>query len=924
MLTQMIFSRLSLRLVITTVFAILLTVLAGLTWFLTFHNSQLYIRDLADQIGRQSMLNIRRDLEDYISAPRIVNEINASSFEEQNPKASNQLTMIREFIAEVKAHPSTISVAYANKYGEYLGVTRGVIGVPLSLGICDQTTSHFLEAYRIDETGRRQDRVARSETPFDPRLRPWYTAAEASAVTTWTPIYLWVTGDAGLDAVTPIRDRAGTLLGVLDTSLTLSGIGSFLQSVRATAHSEAFILEKSGALVAASSIVKPYRLSGNQLQRETVEEIEDPDIRTSAQEVIRAFAASDHGDGERKIAFIVGGVRRELRFAPFRNGNGLDWLIAEVIPESDFAQSIYQDMRSTVVFVVLFLLFSMGVALLLARQIGRPLRLLSEMARNFAKGRFDHPILAGGTNEVGQLTASFNIMSEELRASFGSLAASEVRYRTLFEGMPVGLFRTDGSGGIEQANSRLRAMFGFSDRDSLSEVNAFSLLNNPEDRQRLRDAVGKDGQIQDTDVQMVRDDGGTFWARVHVRVLRDSPDGQIHYEGSMVDVTERKRLEEQLRQSQKMEAIGQLAGGVAHDFNNVLADTMMNLDLLEENPHLDREAHEVVKELKADAERAASLTRQLLIFGRRSLLDIRVLNLNDVVANSLKILSRLLGEHVTLVFEQKGSLPTVEADAGMLELVLLNLAVNARDAMPRGGRITLATETVEIDPERAAAIAHRRTGQFVCLSVSDTGCGMEESTLRQIFEPFFTTKAVGKGTGLGLSTVHGIVAQHRGWIEAESHVGEGTIFRIYLPASDKAAVNKAAAESTVIPKGRETILLVEDDASVRRLVAKASRALGYQVLEASNGQEAITLWRDHSRRIDLLLTDMVMPEGMTGLELAQRVRKEKPDLKIIVSSGYSAEVNQSGKPTAEGIVYLPKPFKMSALGTILRECLDAK
>ncbi len=396
--------------------------------------------------------------------------------------------------------------------------------------------------------------------------------------------------------------------------------------------------------------------------------------------------------------------------------------------------------------------------------------------------------------------------------------------------------------------------------------------------------------------------------------------------GSMVEIGDRKRLEEKLRESKKMEAIGQLAGGVAHDFNNILAATMMNLGLLLENPNLDRKTEHALKELVVDAQRAASLTRQLLMFSRRTVMEVTVLDLNDAVANMLKMLRRLIGEHIKLLYEPGSDLPLVEGDAGMLGQVLMNLTVNARDALPKGGRITIATKVVEVDEERARVGLDRRPGRFVCLSVADTGSGMDEATRQRIFEPFFTTKDVGQGTGLGLATVHGIVAQHRGWIEVESEVGQGTLFRVLLPASTRTATElEETGEITVAQAtGHETILLVEDDSSVRSIVAQVLTVLGYRVVEAINGQDAVQVWQEQGRKIDLLFSDMVMPEGMTGLELAEKLRNEKPDLKIIISSGYSADLLQEGGRTAEGVVYLPKPYQTSVLGQVVRDCLDRK
>ena len=366
-----------------------------------------------------------------------MNEINASPFEEGDRAALTREAMTHRFIAWLTRFPSIVSIAFADQEGNYLGVSRGVGGVPLSLGIASQSTKGFLEGYAIDPSGERLGRFARSRAPFDPRLRPWYFAALASNAPSWTPVYLWVTGDAGLDAVLPIHGANGILRGVLDTSLTLSGIGSFLQSIRATAHSQSFILERSGALVAASTVSAPAAPPGGELLRIAGTQSGDPIIRASSREIARALSVPHGLDEERQFTFIAAGIRQDLRVVPFRDGQGLDWLLAEVIPESDLAQHIYADMRSTAVFVALFLALSMCIALLLAGRIARPLRLLSDMARSFAKGDLSHPIgVVQGAVEVGQLAASFNVMAEELRKSFGSLAESESRYRTLFEGMP--------------------------------------------------------------------------------------------------------------------------------------------------------------------------------------------------------------------------------------------------------------------------------------------------------------------------------------------------------------------------------------------------------------------------------------------------------------------------------------------------------
>lgn len=406
--------------------------------------------------------------------------------------------------------------------------------------------------------------------------------------------------------------------------------------------------------------------------------------------------------------------------------------------------------------------------------------------------------------------------------------------------------------------------------------------------------------------------------------VRDTRGVIVNYVAVMRDLTREQTLEAQLHQAQKLEAIGQLAGGVAHDFNNILFAIMLQLGFLETKPGLDGEATQAIQSLATDARRAAALTRQLLMLSRRSVLEVRLLDVNDVLRNLLTMLGRLIGEHIQIHFHAaSGSLPVVKADAGMLEQVVMNLVVNARDAMPRGGTITIATSIAQIGAADAAPNPDRKQGCHVCVSVTDTGAGMTPETLSRIFEPFFTTKEPGKGTGLGLATVHGIVAQHGGWVEVESEPGQGSTFRFYLPA-DSSGGTPASTPSAPAPlqRGREAILLVEDYAIVRTVVAGVLRGLGYHVVEAENGRQAMERWQEHDGAFDLLFTDMVMPEGLSGLELAERLRARKPSLKVIIASGHSAEIVRSGGVLQDGIRYLPKPCEISVLAEAVRSILQ--
>jgi PAS domain S-box-containing protein len=388
------------------------------------------------------------------------------------------------------------------------------------------------------------------------------------------------------------------------------------------------------------------------------------------------------------------------------------------------------------------------------------------------------------------------------------------------------------------------------------------------------------------------------------------------------DITERLGLEAQLRQAQKMESVGQLAAGVAHDFNNILTIIQGHAGLLNGESSLDSGLAESARQIALAAERAANLTRQLLMFSRKQIMQPQLLNLNEVAGNLSKMLRALIGGHVTLKLETPDDLPPLCADPGMMEQILVNLCVNARDAMPRGGAIVVHTRFIEIDDGYVQRHPEARPGNFVCLSVSDTGHGMDRATLARIFEPFFTTKEIGKGTGLGLATVYGIVKQHQGWVEVESQVGQGTTFKVFLPIATKAAPSHRDKKPKEIPGGDETILVVEDEPALRELVQEILEKKGYRVLEAATGPQALKIWDEHKDDIDLLLTDMMMPEGVSGRDLAERVLQDRADLKIIYSSGYSLDVVGHESAYTEGTNFLQKPYDPDTLARMVRECLN--
>ena len=387
---------------------------------------------------------------------------------------------------------------------------------------------------------------------------------------------------------------------------------------------------------------------------------------------------------------------------------------------------------------------------------------------------------------------------------------------------------------------------------------------------------------------------------------------------------ERLRLGDQLRQSQKMESIGQLAAGVAHDFNNMLTIIQGHTSALLARPTLPPDVLDPIQAVYFATERAAGLTRQLLMFSRKNVMQVKPLDLREVVANMTKMLPRLFGETITLEFQPPEELPFVQGDTGMIEQVIMNLAVNARDAMPKGGTLTIGLGALAVDAAHVELHPEARSGNFVRLRVNDTGIGMDAATRARIFEPFFTTKDVGKGAGLGLATVYGIVKQHEGWVEVDSEPGEGATFDVFFPATMPPAqpIEEKAAQVESVTGGSETIFLVEDEPVLREMARDILESYGYRILEASTGKEALGMWNLTRGKIDLLLTDMIMPEGVSGAELAQRLLAGQPHLKVIFTSGYTANEVSPEVLNKTRARFLQKPYTHDMLAKIVRDALD--
>jgi two-component system cell cycle sensor histidine kinase/response regulator CckA len=562
-----------------------------------------------------------------------------------------------------------------------------------------------------------------------------------------------------------------------------------------------------------------------------------------------------------------------------------------------------------------------------------------DMSRKF--GRTDNLLILKKPFETVEVLQMANALAEKwtlgrkaklrmdeldgmVRQRTKELQLSEERFSKAFQGSPIPmailrqedhLFLNANQSFVELSGHTIAKLLDTSDRELRLLAKGLTLETavefSPTDKVRGQMCV------------LRRGDGGVRQTVVSAEpmLLGETPSLLLIIE----DITEQLKLEAQLRQSQKMEVVGRMSAGIAHEFNNLLTVIQGDASLLKSIPMDEAGRHNLLDQIVQASQRAANLTRQLLSFSRKQVFQPKRLNLSEIVQRMRKMLGRLISERYEIEMSCPTELPPILADEGGMEQILINLVVNARDAMSNGGVIHIETSLRHFDEAGLASKANARPGDYVCMTVTDTGSGMNPEVLGRIFEPFFTTKDVGKGTGLGLSTVHGIVKQHDGWIDVESAVGKGTTFKVFLPVNDcstgQNASNGSITNSTPHSGKGETVLVVEDESAVRELACSALRKRGYEVLMAADGPEALQVWKQRTAKIQLLLTDMVMPNGMTGRELAEKLQSQNPELKVLFTSGYSPEFGDKDSNLGRASDFLSKPYDLDSLLIAVQKCL---
>lgn len=608
----------------------------------------------------------------------------------------------------------------------------------------------------------------------------------------------------------------------------------------------------------------------------------------------------------------------------FKHLKAKDWIVGANFPLAEAYAPVYQARRTLLLVVLVIIPLVTTIVWFLMNRLTRPLlaftRHVEGVSGKRGRERFLTPTSA---DEIGRLTGAFNQMVIDLDRQQEELQESEAKFKNFAEQAIVGIYLWQ-DGGFKYVNPRFAEIFGYGPQELLDGI-PFETLVFPKDLSLVTEQIKKriSGEIGYSHYEFrgVKKNGEIIHTEVYGSVTTYNQ--QPAAIGTLLDITERKKLETQLLQSQKMEAIGQLSGGIAHDFNNILSAIigfggLLRMKMSSEDPLMLQ-----VKQILESAERGTHLTHSLLAFSRKQIIDLKPIDMNEVIKNIEKFLRRVIGEDIELKTKLADTDMTILADRVQMEQVLMNLATNARDAMPRGGRLTIGSEPVELDDEFIKAHGYGKAGRYILIAVTDTGEGMDEKTIEKIFEPFFTTKEVGRGTGLGLSIVYGIIKQHQGYINCYSELGQGTTFKIYLPLFKMVEFEERAQEHIVQMGGNETVLIAEDDDGVRRLTRQVLEEFGYTVIEAVNGEHAVEQFIAHKDKVNLLFLDVIMPR-MNGKEAYEKIRGIEPGIKVLFRSGYPQDFIHNYEIDMHGLDFISKPVPPTEILMKIREVLDRK
>ena len=770
----------------------------------------------------------------------------------------------------------------------------------------------FLDVYAADRTGAYHTVQCDEQGRFtlfrgDVGDRPYFKSIMAGGPSQITqPLVSRTTGNPTLFVVAPIKEGSGPPRGLIGAGLSLEYVKRVAGSLISGKGGYGFIIARDGTFI--------YHPDRSLVMTRRITEMDDPSV------VALGKAMLAGGSGAFRYTF-----QGKDKLACYKPIPLAGWSVATTIATEELFAPATRMLQVLVLATLVITLATAVLIILVARRVTEPLRKLAGHAARIGAGDLDVgslELVSG--DEIGVLASTFNSMTGQLKLTMRTLSVSERQYRTLVDNVKVGIFRCrlEPFGAFQQVNPAMLAILGHDDLEAFLSLSLADLFQHAEQREDCLDQLRTKGALRTMELALVRKDGTPVWCQLIASTCLDEQGRPEWVDGVLEDLSERRRLEEELRQAQKMEAIGTLAGGIAHDFNNLLTAILAYADLASGLAGKGGEGSRVASfldKITGTAEDAARLTRGLLAVSRKQIVSMNPFDLNESVRKVETLMGRIIGEDIDFRLTCCPEDLVILGDAGQLEQVLMNLVANARDAMPGGG--TLSIETARTDIPQGYPFLPLDAGRYAQVSISDTGHGMDDATRQRIFEPFFTTKEVGKGTGLGLAIVYGIIKQHNGQIHVYSEPNRGTTFRIYLKCTDFKAGNETAHLPGPGATAAETILLAEDDERVAEVYRTVLEEAGYQVLEARDGLEAIERFKGHAGPVHLLLFDLVMPR-LNGREAFETIRALAPGIRVLFSSGYPQEILTGRDMVDAGVAFMPKPEPPAELLRRVRESLD--
>jgi len=938
-------------LVLVVPFVLQIVLFSALITGLSFVQTEKAVETVALGFRQNISRHITTHIEALLAKPREINSLNADALGRGMPGAEDGEGLSRLFQSQIKVFDTVSSIYFGSPRGGLVNAGREIDdGSYYAIATENLEAGTFLK-HRLDQHGNPGSLV--SAVPgFDARTRQWYTRALEENGPAWTDIYVLFTGqDMVLSASRPVRDPQGNFLGVVSSDLFLGGIHQYLASTMAdlgiSGGSQSFIVEKTGLLVATSMDETPFRevTETPGFQRIAASDSSSPLTREAARIIETRFGGFSKLAGEPlHLDYSLGEKDYFIDIVPIRDETGLDWYACTVIPRAYFTAPIENVRDMSILLALLATFLAVGIGFITARIVTIPLRRLNATTKRIADGEWPDGFGSEWIRELDSLSSCSQIMLIRLKKSMTDLSAkigqleqteealkeSERELTGFFKAVPIGT-GVNLAGVFLRVNDRFCEMTGYS-REELVGGRVDLLYFDQEECQRVSGEIAKCRQAElraQTETLWRRRDGSAMNVLLTAALLWPGQERE-EIAFSALNITERKkaeqtrlRMEEEHYQHQKVESIGRLAGGIAHDLNNLLSPILGYGEILVRDFGRKGKERDYTEQILKAGYRARDLVQQLLAFSRKQALEYRDVSFNEILRDFEKLLRRTIKEDIELKIITDPDIPFISADKGQIEQVIMNLVVNAQDAMPDGGLLQISTSSMVIGDEYHRNQMKVEPGRYVVVSFKDTGHGIDADTLKHIFEPFFSTKNE-RGVGFGLATVYGIVKQHGGWVFVDSSPGDGTLFDIYLPASQGQTPVKPKKEKVTASdagQGDAVILVAEDNQLVRDLARTILEDCGYQVITAEDGEKALQILSTRDDKVDLLLTDVIMPR-MNGKELYLLARVVNPDLKVIFMSGYTDNAISRHGVIEEGINFIQKPFSLETLTNKVKEVLQ--